>query len=186
MEIKETKLVINAIDKSDSLFKRNSLFLRGAVTITSINDMVEKIISKASEEGGLNTIYRLNIRGHGAEGAQAVGGGIDRIPGKYLDTSVLTEYSDILGRLRPYFRKDAVVTLHGCEVAKGETGSIFLKKFSVILGVSVQAGENPQYPLFGLEGQVKRCTPIACGNPNQSFQKSGRSGKENIGGSGAW
>ena len=181
MGTKETKLIIDVIDKSDWLFALTAFFDPGSIPITGVSEMVERIIAKANEEGGTNTIYRLNIMGHGAPGVQSVGGGPHIKQGKYLDTNVLMQYSNILGRLKPYFRADAVVTLYGCEVGSGAEGTLFLKQFSRIIGALVQAGEKVQYPLSpGIDGPIKRCSPISCGSPNQSFQRPIK------GGGGSW
>jgi hypothetical protein len=179
MAVKETKLIIDVIDRSDWVGKFTGVFHPDAISINGVIEMVDRIISKANEEGGQKTIFRLNIIGHGTAGIQSVGGGPAIKEGKYLDVDVLRQHSHILGRLRPYFRVDAVVTLHGCQVASGEKGSLFLQQFSLIVGVPVQAGERTQRPLIpGMEGPIKRCTPINCGSPNDSMLK----GSSNTGG----
>ncbi len=166
MVSQENKLVITAIDKSDLLSRLAGLFNDNALIVSDVCDMVDRIISKMNAHGGKNSIYRLNIIGHGDSGIQGIGGGKNTESGKYLNTATLNQYRDILVRLRPYFRKDAIVTLHGCKVASGQSGRMFLTNFSTILGVPVEAGETNQYVFSGIEGPVTRCSPISLGSPN--------------------
>jgi hypothetical protein len=161
----DRKILVEVIDRSDVVGFLAGLVHPRAISIAGVNDMVDKIISKATQEGGHNTIFRLNIIGHGNSGVQSVGGGPKLIKGKYLSSGVLTKESNKLGRLRPYLRKDALVILHGCNVAEGIAGSAFMMELSRVLGVPVIAGESSQYPMIpGMEGSIKKCTPVYCGN----------------------
>lgn len=161
----DKKIIIEVIDRSDVVGFLAGMVHPRAISISGVNDMVDKIISKATQEGGHNTIFRLNIIGHGNSGVQSVGGGPKLVQGKFLSSEVVTKESGKLGRLRPFLRKDALVILHGCSVAEGLAGSQFMMSLSRVLGVPVIAGESTQYPLIpGMEGTVKKCTPVYCGN----------------------
>ena len=150
----DSNLIINVVSKGTWT---NSFFRFNALRVTGIEDMVDKIISRAKEHGGEKTIFRLNIRDHGNVGFQLIGGEI-------LNSATLIQwYPYTLSKLRPFFTSDGMVILHGCQVAKGDGGSFFLQTFSNIVGVPVRAGELNQKPFVpGMEGPVKECTQILC------------------------
>jgi hypothetical protein len=68
-----------------------------------------------------------------------------------------------LARLRGRFAPEAVVTLGGCEVAKGDKGKALLRRISTVLGnVRVEGGDAEQNALPGMEGNVVRCMGNTC------------------------
>ena len=160
---KSSKLVIDVIDESDIVGWLTSATTWNEIAVVSVNDMVNKVIGRAKANGtnsGHGAIYRLNIYGHAAPGDQSIGSGTGSAPGKTITAANVHKYKPTLSKLKPYFTKDAIVTLHGCEVAEGASGIALLKGLSSILGVPVQGGVKNQRPLLpGMEGSVKRCTP---------------------------
>jgi len=152
---------------SDNGFNWWSGFYRtGELDVTSVSDMVTKVIAEA----GSNQIRHLEIVGHAAPGDQSVGAGqaVDLTGNKSLtlDTSTGKLYGkaeEQLLRLSSKFAPEAVITLGGCEVAKGEKGKALLKRISVLLGnVRVQGSEHTQYAKDGMEGTVIRCMGETC------------------------
>ena len=160
---KSPKLVIDVIDDSDIVGWLTSATTWNDIAVKSVRDMVDKVLARAKGHGGAGSIYRLNIYGHAGPGNQSVGSGRGSAPGKTITATNVTKYRPILSRLKPYFAADGMVTLHGCEVAKGKIGTSLLKSLSGIFGVPVQGGVKNQRPLIpGMEGDVKRCTPVKC------------------------
>lgn len=139
----------------------DSLFTIGDVLIVSVQDMVDKVISRL----GSNTMRSLFVGGHGSSGYQATGGGASWDSSGnlslQLDTNGKMKGSNTehhLGRLRSKFSSDAVVTLGGCQTGSGEAGKALLMELSRIFGVPVEAGTANQRPFVpGMEGSVTRC-----------------------------
>jgi hypothetical protein len=146
----------------------DGLFTVNEVTVTSVDDMVKKVLARV----GASSIKNLVISGHGAPGYQGVGSGsawnasgdkslqVDSTTGKIKGTS-----DKALRRLASKFTKDALVTLGGCQVGKGTAGSDLLKAVSDCFGVPAQAGTDNQRPFLpGMEGDCIRCDAKKCSN----------------------
>jgi hypothetical protein len=161
---KTKKLTIDVVDETDIVGWLTSATTWDEIAVTSVKSMVRKVIARANANGGgRRSIFRLNIYGHGRPGLQSIGDGRGNESGKNLSDGNVHNFNDSLVTLKPYFRKDAIVTLHGCKTGKGKEGTTLLKHLANILGVPVQAGMETQYPLVpGMEGDIKRCTPVRC------------------------
>lgn len=136
------------------------------VLVGSVEDMVNKLIAKVKSD----KIEALLISGHGYPGAQAVGCGRGKVAS---DTGDKTLKYDIganggyelagnakkhLSRLRNKFTNGAVITLGGCNVAKGEEGKKLLSLISYETGTCVEACDESQSLVTpGWEGNVIRC-----------------------------
>jgi hypothetical protein len=187
MPQRSSKLVITVIDKSDFVGKLTGVVKFNHLSMTSVKDMVNKVIERASPYGN-QSIYRLIISSHGAPGNLSLGGGPSLTDGKFISSSNLSSYSTLLGRLRPFFRSDAIVLLEGCQVAKGASGMELLGKLSQIFGVPVIGGVKNQndasdvlhtlispltyplvheiknrYPGLWIEGDIVKCAPFEVG-----------------------
>jgi len=149
------KKVITVIDKSDFTLVLQGLVYFDEIEINGVEDMVEKIIMRAETIG---TIYLLNIEGHGNMGYQAVG-----LNNKEsINYQNLPTHEQVLKKLKPYFRSDATVILHGCKVGASFEGYSLLQRLAKIWGVSVKAGVINQKLPPGLEGDIHHCTPVKC------------------------
>lgn len=155
----------------------DSLFTVGDITITSVTDMVDKVLKVVDTRH----IQNLFIGGHGNSGYQSVGAGAswDTTGAKSLqvDSSsglLLGPAETQLRRLRGKFSaSDPICTLGGCLVASGTAGPVLLKAVSAALSVPVQAGTKNQRPLVpGMEGEVIRCTASACTSMGRSWWAS--------------
>jgi len=149
------KKVITVVDKSDLTLVLQGLLYFDEIDIHGVEDMVEKIIMRANKQG---TIYLLNIEGHGNEGLQMV----DLKKWEYIDSDNLKTHAAVLRKLKPYFRKDATVILHGCKAGAGFKGQSLLMGLSQIWGVPVKAGIINQKLPPGLEGDVQYCNEVKC------------------------
>jgi hypothetical protein len=138
----------------------------GELDVTSVRDMAIKVIARA----GAAKIRSLYVVGHASPGNQSVGAGkiadatgmrslvLDPATGKLAGAG-----EGELARLRGRFAPKAVVTLGGCEVAKGPGGIALLRRISAVLGdVRVQGGDRLQRLLPGMEGNVIRCLGAVC------------------------
>lgn len=158
------KLVIDVIDEADIVGWLTGLTTWDEIAVTSVQDMVSQVLARAAPYG-VCSIFRLGVFGHASAGSQHLGTG-----GKsWSDDKVITagnvskRHGKTLARLKPYLRPDAIVTLHGCNVAAGKGGQILLQGLSKILGVPVQGGVEVQRPLLpGMEGEVIRCSRARC------------------------
>jgi hypothetical protein len=149
----------------------SGLFTIGEIYITSVAGLVDKALAEETKKG--KKIDEMFIIGHGAPGWQGVGAGkgetadpngeksleVDDATGK-LKGAAETQ----LNRLKGHFAPGAVVTLGGCEVAKGTEGQKLLRAVSKALGgVPVQGGDVAQHSISpGSEGNVIRCNDATC------------------------
>jgi hypothetical protein len=164
---KEIEIVVVEDTSDDNGFSWVSGALRfGELDATSVNDMVTKVIAEA----GSKQIKHLYIIGHAAPGDQSVGAGQSVDPSGDKALTIDTGTGQLVGRaetellrLSGKFAPEAVITLGGCNVAKGEQGKALLKRISKLLGnVRVQGSDSTQRPLPGMEGNVIRCQGDTC------------------------
>lgn len=117
-----------------------------AVLTNSVRSLVSGVINRA----GYKKISRLRIFGHGNKGLQAVGGG------QRPDFATQVIYVDNGGNLIPRgllallcgrFAPNALVQLHGCDVAAGgwSKGLRLLQRLCDLWDVRVQAALVDQY-----------------------------------------
>jgi hypothetical protein len=135
------------------------------IKVGSVEEMVNSLIAEADP----GEIESLLVVGHGYEGAQGIGcgGSVRNDSGdKSLKFDIgETGYYELTGgakkhlhRLRSRFEKDAVISLGGCKVAKGEEGRKLLSLISYETNTIVEASEDNQNPIMpGWEGNVLRC-----------------------------
>lgn len=160
-------LYIYVIDgNSDIVDWLDSLFTVGDITVSGVQDMVDKVLRRVGD----NWIRSLFIGGHGSPGYQSIGAGPnwDSTGDRSLQIDSSTNglkgnSAHHLARLNRKFSYDAVVTLGGCQTGQGDAGKTLLKELSRILGVPVEAGTANQRPFVpGMEGSVNRCTSSEC------------------------
>lgn len=133
------------------------------ITVGSVEDMVNKPIAKVKSD----KIEALLMSGHGYPGAQAVGCGrrLNNDDGKKSLRYEANGYDELPGgvkkhlrRLRTKFTNDAVTTLGGCNVAKGDEGKKLLSLISYETDTFVEAcDETQRLAIPGWEGNVIRC-----------------------------
>jgi hypothetical protein len=163
-------LNLYCIDASNDLTNwLDGFFTIGEIYVTSVGDMVNKIIT--AWQNSPDDIETLVIAGHGGPGFQSVGSGTawDVTGAKSLQLdpgtpgALLGPAQGQLLRLRGMFTPTAVVSLVGCEVAGGPQGLGLLSAVSSALNVFVQAAKITQRPLVpGWEGNVYRCYRNTC------------------------
>lgn len=122
-------------DESDAMFWRR-FFTFGEIEVTSLEDMVDKLLAEAAERGCC--IRSLVIHGHGSPGVIAVGEGQKWETGKHIDGDS-SEWGPQLERLKPKLCPGAVVTLYGCNVGAEKAGADKLYAVARWLGATVRA-----------------------------------------------
>jgi len=138
------------------------------VSVYSVLDMVNKVLAAA----GPDKISRLVLYGHAKSGVQAVGSGhiinfnnmpVDALGISPVDGKLWNGAEQELARLVPILAPGSRVSLGGCLVGAPPNGEALLKRMSVVLGVTVEAGLWNQRPAFpGYEGPIVRCTGNSC------------------------
>lgn len=153
-----------------------SLLGGSVVTVTSVVDMVTKVIAAA----GSDKIYNLLILGHGGAAYQAVGAGtLGDSTGDYsiqvdaFGGGLSGSAKTWLPKLASLFTSDAIVLLGGCNVANTYenptyktkvTPEEYLKAVSkAVGGVYVEASDSYQLgPYPTTLGKTLRCNSTTC------------------------
>jgi hypothetical protein len=135
------------------------------VEVEGVPQMVNAMLERCGRE--THSIRAVRIFGHGVPGCQFIGCGNQE---PEFDTQKLglnrfrkTLYNlASLTLLRGYFAQGGNVVLHGCRVAEGSLGQIFLEKLSMLWQVSVAASEDRQInqlsgsqPFDPLHGRIR-------------------------------
>jgi hypothetical protein len=140
----------------------------GFRAIASSEQFVHTIDRLINESDG-RPIRQLNLYGHGVSGTQYVG------KASQLDANLLKqpEVRAAFARLRDRLAPQAQITLYGCLVGRGETGSDLLLELSRLTGARIEAGVSTQIPEPGeLDGLVKMAIPDAQGVPHIAYRQS--------------
>jgi|SRR6516165_10335222 hypothetical protein len=129
-----------------------------------VGDAVAQIINEAGTYG---TIDELDFWGHGGPGSMGISRGTESARNAdWAGISVenFDDIKDTLDQLTNYFDQNAVVELHGCNVAKGANGQALLTELANLWGVRVRAGSATQHtPDIGWCGTVYEGSPGVCG-----------------------
>ncbi len=166
-------------------------WLQWADSFTDVKDLVDQIIAKL---GPGQTIGRLAIAGHGAEGtegffvfdpdttgAETVDGGSAGPRGRFPERVFGVRVEEQLARLRPYFdRNDGVVEFRVCEAGTGGKGDIFVQRIADIVGVPVTAPTDTIKALAavgGLTTNWKTAQPSEVGTAPQTTFLRGEGGR---------
>ena len=137
----------------------------------AVSHVVTEIINRAKNPF---TIEILRFHGHGAPGMMNLAAGKEAMFQHQSGISLgnLVAVKSELSRLKPYFSPTGRVEFHGCNVAEGQDGQLFLSQLATILGVPVSAGTHSQYgggpKQFKFEGPVHTAKPdgsMMCGLP---------------------
>lgn len=136
------------------------------VEVESVPQMVNAMLERCGRER--NSIRAVRIFGHGVPGCQFIGCG-NREPDFDAQKLGLNRFRKTLYNqasltlLRGYFAENGTVVLHGCNVASGSLGQIFLEKLSMLWQVSVAASEDRQInqlsgsqPFEPLHGRIRQ------------------------------
>lgn len=144
-----------SIDTIDSDTKNDDGFLakeralhHGYIATHDVRSFVSNVLHRA----GAHKIALLRVFGHGNVGIQAVGGGQrpafwSQVIG--VDAKGRLMNADLLSHLRGRFTTDAVVQLHGCDVAAQKSGLLFIGSLARLWHVRVQAAVAEQYARAG-------------------------------------
>jgi len=120
-------------------------FFPHALRITSLSDLVRQLTTRI---GFSRDLRRLRIIGHGEPGAQGLGDSYEMdIPARrHVFDSSLAVSADwfMMENLADLFSPDGWVELHGCNVALGYAGKMYLGRLAQLLHVPVRAGIAPQ------------------------------------------
>jgi|GEM_PF-3421027 len=115
----------------------------GAIDITSLTDMVDKLIAAATN--GNCCIKHLKIIGHGWAGGIVVGNGQDsNDPAKRIDLSK-SEWEAELTRLKAKLCPGATIELYGCHVGADAAGAKKLQEIADVTGATVTAPTGKVY-----------------------------------------
>lgn len=121
--------------------------------LRTIGAFTEQVLAVANGR----KIRSLFVGAHGDPGRQNVGqyyALFANRPSVSLDAYAIADGRQLseLAPLAGNFTSDAVVTLGGCNVAAGNPGHYLLGMLARTWNVTVQASEDIQYPMQGLEG----------------------------------
>jgi hypothetical protein len=157
----DKKIVV--IEKSnnpdDETDPRNNDNLGGktGVEATDLDDAEAKILG---ELGPGDCIMELHFRGHGSEGNQSVGDGVNHDDDKRIDGQN-PQWKDKLSGLKGKFCDGASIHLWGCNVGSCDQGAEKLHELAKEFGVTVKgavnkvnAGEQEDY-----DGPVQEADP---------------------------
>jgi hypothetical protein len=129
----------------------------------AVEYMVQQIKARVRVQG---FITLLRFHGHGASGGINLAAGQEDFDEHHSGFSNVNwiSVSASLAQLRPYFASQGRVELHGCNVAQGAAGLLFLRRLAKIWRVPVSAGEEKQYAgnefnQFVFEGPVYTVLP---------------------------
>lgn len=136
-----------------------------AVFAGDVGQMVTLILNRI----GSGNIDRLRLFGHAAAGEQGMGNSEHTVkPYQLIQISGghLTNRDQLI-RLRGHFAPNAVVELHGCNIALQHRGRELLRQLSALWNVRVRGGVNIQLPDAGdrFEGPVVEAFPVAGHEP---------------------
>lgn len=107
-----------------------------AVEASSVKDAVDKI---KAQMGADDCIKDLHFRGHGSNGNQSVGDGVNHRAGERIDGGP-DEWKPHLSGLK--FCEGATIHLWGCNVGGCDKGASKLKQIADALGVKVRGAVN--------------------------------------------
>ena len=128
-----------------------------AVEASSVKDAVDKIKAQMGKD---DCIKDLHFRGHGSNGNQSVGDGVNHRAGERIDGGP-DEWKPHLSGLK--FCDGATIHLWGCNVGGCDKGASKLKQIADALGVKVRGAVNTVYA-----GQQESYTgPIQEASPDQ-------------------
>ncbi|MGD9158446.1 MAG: DUF4347 domain-containing protein [Desulfobacteraceae bacterium] len=109
--------------------------IRSGVEVFLINgnedgfSQIVDILTKRSKIDG------IHIFSHGAEGQLHLGTSV-------LKTNNMDNYSDALQTIKNSISEDGDILLYGCDVATGDTGSVFLNNLAAITGSDIAASSD--------------------------------------------
>lgn len=133
-----------------------------AILVSDVNQMVNQILARA---GTGPNISRLRFFGHALPGYQGMANSYssNKIP-QFIAIDRhghLVNRAD-LERLRGHFAPNAVVELHGCNVALGHHGRELLRQLAELWNVRVRGGAERQFTDSGdlIEGPIIEAVPV--------------------------
>lgn len=126
---------------ADSVTVHDRSFFPGALRVVGLGDLVSQVVRHV---GLTRDLRRLRIIGHGGPGHQGLGD--SRHATNIFDSSAAISLNwMMMENLADLFRSDGWLELHGCNVARGLEGKLYLGRLASILRVPVRAGTGLQY-----------------------------------------
>jgi hypothetical protein len=139
----------------------------GAIFAGDVGQMVTLILNRIGTSGN---IERLRLFGHAAPGEQGMGNSEHTVKPYQLieiDGHGRLTNRDQLARLCGHFAPNAVVELHGCNIARNHRGRELMRQLSALWNVRVRGGVENQHADAGdrFEGPVVEAHPVAGHGP---------------------
>jgi hypothetical protein len=160
--------VIDALDFSDAVMPKEEGPQKGRIVDTStpaLRDLraagAEPIVTGAMSGALRDVVGQIRLRaaqkpavllrffGHGWRGQMDLGG-YTVMALKFLDKQAGT-----LSTLTPHFARFGSVEMHGCKVASGTAGRLFVSRLARLWGVPVTAGLDYQYDSGSAQAAVR-------------------------------
>lgn len=125
----------------DLTTRHDRSFFPHALRVANLSDLVIQLTGRI---GFHHDLRRLRIIGHGAPGAQGLG---DSSHGTNIfDSSTAISLNwMMMANLADLFSDNGWVELHGCNVAQGYAGKMYLARLAQALHVPVRAGTTVQW-----------------------------------------
>lgn len=159
--------VVDSANGSDNgHINEQRLLHPNAVFAGDVGQMVDRILNRL----GSGSITRLRLFGHAAAGEQGMGNSEHTVKPYQLiqiDAQGNLTNRDQLIRLRGHFAANAVVELHGCNVALNHRGRELLRQLSALWNVRVRGGVDVQDSdaRDRFEGPIVEAAPITGHGP---------------------
>jgi hypothetical protein len=117
-------------------------FFPHALRVANLNDLVLQLTARIGFDHDLR---RLRIIGsHGQSGAQGLGGS-HHLRNIFDSSTAISMDWFMMENLADLFSRDGWLELHGCHVAQGPAGKMYLGRLAQLLQVPVRAGTTLQY-----------------------------------------
>ncbi len=135
-----------AIDRENLIRAHTDGYIHMQPVSNGVQQMVDNVINRVKSSGSLNL---LRIWGHGWAGGQLISSDADKKidPGAHNNQiwgGNVYDNAYYLQNLTPLFAGDGILELHGCAVADGPEGEMFLVKLAQAINVPVAASTRVQ------------------------------------------
>jgi hypothetical protein len=155
--------VVDGIGR-DVTTREDRSFFPHALRVANLSDLVLQLTGRI---GFNHDLRRLRIIGHGQSGAQGLGDS-HHMRNIFDSSTAISLNWMMMANLADLFSADGRLELHGCNVAQGYAGKMYLARLAQVLHVPVRAGTTVQWggsraaDLF-LWGQWREARPMPNG-----------------------
>jgi len=134
---------IDVVDASgrDHTTRLDRSYFPHALRVNTLRDLVMQVMARV---GFGHDLRRLRIIGHGHPGAQGLGDSYHSSNIFDSSTSISMDWM-MMENLADMFSPQGWLELHGCNVAQGYAGKIYLARLAGLLNVPVRAGISVQF-----------------------------------------